>query len=181
MDRHDGKDPFDATTYNSPATLNSMVALRVFCDTFFDQHIRDHVEPIHETSLTNFVTLITSSDAFFARARAVIPELQPLASPNETTHSNPNIQRVLQLTKDLRRSPSADLSELVEDLVWSRLAKLSWQQRAHQTGHIVKDSKEQKSRPSSPLIPSKVLLSLELHSLLADSPRSQAEYSSHRQ
>ena len=161
MEREDGKDPFDASTYDSPTSLNSMVELRVFCADFFDDHIRGDAETIDQSSLIRFVSLIASSETLFTRARAVVPELQSYPSPNETPHPNPNIQRVLQLTEDLRRLPPPDFGEHMEDVVWKRVAKDRRERRARHLGYLGNDSKGQSTRSGSPLIPRKHLLSLE--------------------
>ena len=73
MERQDGRDPFDPQTYYSEngLTITTMVELRVFCASFFESHVRHNMDPTPEETMTKFIKLITDSDFFFARARAV--------------------------------------------------------------------------------------------------------------
>ena len=143
MNRPAGKDAFDPKTYTAPATISSMVELRTFCVAFFKDHVRDHTGPLDENLLAKFINLITSSEAIFARARAVIPEFQLRVPPGELAHSNPNIRRVLQLTDHLPLSFGTECGPLTEHIAWSRLYRdgkelldieAENKQRAHQ-GH----------------------------------------------
>lgn len=158
MDRQDSKDPLDPKTYNSPATIKSMIELRAFCAAFFEEHIRGSTEATDQALLIKYITFITSSKSFFARARAVIPELQLSVPASTLSKMNPNIQRVLELTEDLRRSPDTEPGKLVEDSAWSKLAKGGLEQRAKQDERLAKESKghtKQSSGASSSSRPGK--------------------------
>lgn len=158
MDRQDGKDPFAATTYVVPMTINTMIELRAFCAAFFEENLRAQAKSMDQDLLTNFISLIAGSKKVFARARAVIPELQ-LLGPSDTSKMNPNVQRVMQLTEHLRRWPDADYDDLPEESVWSKLAKDGEAQRAKEAGVLFKKSlghKRQASAASSPLRPRKL-------------------------
>ncbi len=152
MERRDGKNPFDAATYTSPATIKSMVELRAFCAAFFEEHVRDHSPTSDQKLLNEFISLICHSNLLFARARAVIPELQLQSSKNNTVHENPNVHRVLQLTKDLRGSPDSIWDHLIEESAWTRLAKDGHEQYKQETQRNAKDMKENRADNSdSPL------------------------------
>ena len=116
----DRPDVFDPETYTSPMTIDSMIRLRAFCAEFFKENVRGNTEKAtDEELLDKFTTLITTSRPIFARARAVIPELQ--VPPRQIELINPRIRRVLQLTEQLNGSPESGWSALPEDAVWARL------------------------------------------------------------
>ena len=161
MERRDGRDPLNAKTYSSPATIQSMIELRAFCAAFFDQLVRVRAPPINDHLLARFVTLITSKAALFARARAVIPELQLRLLNSEMAHLHPNVQRVLQATEDLRRSPDADGGVLIEGSVWSRLAQDGQERFGSEAEVVMRESKARPRKTSganSPLGPGKSLV-----------------------
>lgn len=119
MERSDGKDPFLMATYYAPSGFNitTMVELRAFCAGFFEL-IR--TKAATQEQLNKFLTLITVSSTLFARARAVIPELQ--VTEDVTTHPNSNTERVLIATKPFRGTPATTWGSLPDDPVWSQLA-----------------------------------------------------------
>ena len=122
MGEKDG-DPFDPKTYSLPMTIASMIKLRAFCAAFFEEHIRDRTKAIDQDLLAKFIKLITFNEYFFARAQAVIPELQSLTPLDGIPHMSSNIQRVLELTEHLRRGVDKSPITLPENPVWSKLAK----------------------------------------------------------
>lgn len=154
MERRDGKDPFDAATYTSPATIKSMIELRAFCAAFFEEHVRDHSPTNSPKLLDRFLDLICHSNLLFARARAVIPELQLQNSKSKLMHSNPSIQRVLQLTEELRGSPDSIRDHLIEESAWTRLAKDGQVQYTKEAERIAKVLKENCASISGSPIPS---------------------------
>ncbi len=122
MERQDGRDPFDPRTYYSEngLTITTMVELRVFCASFFECHVRHNMNPAPEEMMTKFIKLITNPDFFFARARAVIPELQV---PNtETFHKNINTRRILLETQEFRGPPGKRWSIHADESAWSKLS-----------------------------------------------------------
>ena len=122
MERQDGRDPFDPQTYYSEngLTITTMVELRVFCASFFEHHVRHNTNPTLEQTMTKFIKLITDSDFFFARARAVIPELQV---PNTVSfHEDINICRILLETQKLRGQPGKKWSIHADESAWSKLS-----------------------------------------------------------
>lgn len=159
MERQDGKDPFDAKTYNSPATISTMIELRAFCAAFFELNIRANTA-IEETLFAKFITLITTSTKFFARAQAVVPELQ--GQQNETTYVNPNVQRVLQGTLELHSSNPKDWENLIEESAWTRLAQDGQEQFAKELERVAKTPQEHKRHTGVAKSPP--------HSIVATSP-----------
>ncbi len=123
MERRDGRNPFDIATYTLPATIKSMIELRAFCAAFFEEHVRDSSSTTDQELLDQFSTLICHSTLLFARARAVIPELQRPIPKNTLMQMNPNIQRVLQRSEDLCGLPDSSWDHLIEESAWTRLAK----------------------------------------------------------
>ena len=122
MERQDGRDPFDPQTYYSEngITITTMVELRVFCASFFESHVRHNMDPAPEDTVTKFIKLITDSNFFFARARAVIPELQV---PNTVSfHEDINICRILLETQKFRGPPGKKWSIHADDSAWSKLS-----------------------------------------------------------
>ncbi|MCJ1450909.1 hypothetical protein MMC28_001243 [Mycoblastus sanguinarius] len=121
MDRPDGKDPFDPKTYSFPATtIQTMVELRAMCADFFDREVRVNTNT-DQIAMAKFIKLITHTNTFFARARAVIPELQ--VPQQEVSHSYANIQHVLHATQDHRGPPDKRWDPLTEAPFWSQLTK----------------------------------------------------------
>ena len=122
MERQDGRDPLDPQTYYSEngLTITTMVELRVFCASFFEHHVRHNIDPLPERTMTKFIKLITASDFFFARARAVIPELQV---PNTVSfHEDINICRILLETQRFRGQPGKKWSIHADESAWSKLS-----------------------------------------------------------
>ena len=153
MDHQDGRDPFDAETYSSPMTIKSMIELRAFCAAFFEDNIRKGTKTIDPDLLARFIALITSSKPFFARARAVIPELQFFSQPTGLSCVNPNVQRVLQLTEDLRHMPDTGNGKLIEEAAWSKLAKDGQEKRTDKAERLANEPDKRMDRPNSPLYP----------------------------
>lgn len=153
MERQDGKDPFDPATYVGPATIKSMIELRAFCAAFFDEHIRDSTTTTGRELLVKFFNLICHSTHLFARAQAVIPELQPShMSQSEMKHMNSNVQRVLQVTEDLRRSSHTRFDNLAEESAWTKLAKNGEEQVKKEAERLAKETtKSEASGSASPL------------------------------
>ena len=121
MERPDGKDPFEFNTYYSAngLTITTMIDFRAFCADFFERHVRPST-PTDEAMMAKFIKLITRTEILFARARAVIPELQVVQ--DESSHENANIHHVLLATRELRGSVMKRWSNLPEDLAWTKLA-----------------------------------------------------------
>ena len=122
MERQDGRDPFDPQTYyaESCLTITTMVELRVFCASFFESHVRHNMNLTPEETVIKFIKLITDSTFFFARARAVIPELQV---PNTVSfHEDINICRILLETQKFRGPPGKKWSIHADDSAWSKLS-----------------------------------------------------------
>ena len=121
MERSDDKNPFDPDTYDRPAlSIKTTLELRAFCAEFFDRHIRTSVKT-DEEDIAAFLALITYSQSFFARARAVIPELQ--APDVESSHPNENVQVFLYAIRDMRGPPGMKWEFLPEESAWTKLAK----------------------------------------------------------
>lgn len=123
MDRQDGKNPFDYETYIKPAaSIKTMIELRAFCAEFFEKEIAVNNKATDEVRMTSYLKLITYSPNFFARARAVIPELQ--TSQEESFHqSNPNVQAAIDATYILRGHSDTKWEFLPEEPAWSKLVK----------------------------------------------------------
>ena len=78
------------------------------------------MNPTPEDMMTKFIKLITDSDFFFARARAVIPELQV---PNTVSfHENINTSRILLETQRFRGPPGKKWSIHADESAWSKLS-----------------------------------------------------------
>ena len=123
MELQDGRDPFDRQSYYSETglTIATMTKLRAFCTSFFDRSVRHKTDPTNEEMISKFIKLITHSDFFFARARAVIPELQV---PNTViSHENIDICRILIETQKFRGSPGKKWSITPDESAWSKLSE----------------------------------------------------------
>ena len=124
-------DAFNVRTYTSPATVASMMKLRQFISDYFTQNIcladpgstqhfhDDHDRHAQDFNIQPFLGLITYSPAIFARARAVIPQLQ-ISQHQEVCHPNPNIEALLMATMDLRGQQYGSGEELPEEVVWQK-------------------------------------------------------------
>lgn len=136
MERQDNKDPLDVATYTSPATIKSMIELRAFCAAFFEVYVRKQLSPITDQDiLGRFLKLICHSLLVFARARAVIPELQTQDSECEVKSDNINVERVLRATEQLRRRLGEGGGvKLIEESAWMRLAQDGKEQFAKDVG-----------------------------------------------
>ena len=122
MERQDGHDPFDPQTYYAEncLTIATMLELRVFCASFFESHVRHNMNPAPEETMARFIKLITDSGFFFARARAVIPELQV---PNTVSfHENINTCHILLETRRFRGPPGKRWSIPADESAWSKLS-----------------------------------------------------------
>ena len=123
MERSDGKNPFDPETYNRPAvSIKTMLELRAFCADFFNKHIRTSVDT-DEQDIAAFLALITQSSGFFARARAVIPELQVPDVESSLSNENESVQLFLDATRGARGPSGKQWEFLPEEPAWTKLAK----------------------------------------------------------
>lgn len=137
MDRSDRRNPFDPQTYFIPEqTIETMIELRAFCAAFFETHVRNRTDADTE-DIAAFVALITHSQATFARARAVIPELQLPDGEPFFLNSNANVQELHSATKHLR---GLRWESLLEEPAWGRLVTAGTIQQtenvmSNETGH----------------------------------------------
>lgn len=153
MERPDGRDPFNHDTYNKPAaSIKAMLELRAFCADFFQKHIRTGVKTREEDSVS-FLALIMHSTSFFARARAVIPELQ--ASEVDSFHPNQNVQLFLLATQGMRGPPGKEWEFLPEEPAWTKLAKDGMEIMAKIAANEGMEHKKQSSNASSHSAPCK--------------------------
>ena len=144
MERPDGRNPFDPNTYNKPAaSIKAMLELRAFCADFFQKHIRTSVKTNEEDSVS-FLALMMHSPFFFARARAVIPELQ--APDVDSFHPNQNVQLFLLATQGMRGPPGKKWEFLPEEPAWTKLAKDGLENLAKISAN---DGTEHKKQPSN--------------------------------
>lgn len=154
MDRSDGKNPFDPETYFIPnRTIQTMLELRAFCADFFDNRVRNRVDT-DPADIAAFVTLITHSQELFARARAVIPELQIPEGEPLLPNSNADVQEVHVATQYLRGPPGLQWEYLPEEPAWAQLITVGMNQEAKNvvnngTGHKKQLSDASARGPSS--------------------------------
>lgn len=150
MEPPDGKNPFDPDTYNRPAaSIKTMLELRAFCADYFDKHIRNSVNP-DEEDVAAFLGLITQSPNFFARARAVIPELQtPDVDLSHLNDLNDNVKVFLYATSGVRGPPGKKWEFLPEEPAWSKLAKDGMENLAKNLAKEGKGHQKQASDASS--------------------------------
>ena len=121
MERTDGKDPFDPETYSNPtASIETMLELRAFCADFFEKRIRIGTKT-DEDAIASFLALISHSPSYFARARAVIPELQ--APDVEYANPNNEVKVFLYATSSMRGQSGKKWDLLPEEPAWTELAK----------------------------------------------------------
>lgn len=163
MERSDGKNPFDPETYIRPAaTIQTMLELRAFCADFFEKRIRTSVNT-NEEDIAAFLTLITHSPNFFARARAVIPELQAPAGESFPSILNDNVQVFLYATQDVRGPPGKKWEHLPEEPAWTRLAKDGFENYTKNVEIDGLGHKKQLSNASARASPSKYTSIPQLH------------------
>jgi len=114
--------PFDPAKYTNPSTITKMTSLRQFCFEHFETHIRASPSrpASHDENLVGFIELITASEPIFARARAVIPELQVPKQDTEIHHDNGKIQFLLIATNEMRGPPGKVWDVLPEEAVWRK-------------------------------------------------------------
>ena len=155
MDRQDGKDPFDYHTYyaENGLTIATMIEFRAFCAGFFECHVRSST-PTNEASMAKFIKLITRAEVLFARARAVIPELQ--VPQDQSSHENANIRRVLLATQQLRGSNTKPWGNQPDELAWLKLAN-DGQALVDKEGKEGKGHVKQASNAGGQASPSKLL------------------------
>lgn len=134
MERQDGKNPFDPSTYTKPAlTIETMLELRAFCASFFDAHVRrtaDAKNTVHEEAIESFLALIIHSPQFFARARAVIPEFQvpsdfvveESSSSSSASSWSDGVKVLVEATKGWRGPKGKTWESLPEEPAWEKLA-----------------------------------------------------------
>ena len=121
MDRSDGRNPFDPQTYFIPnRTIQNMLELRAFCADFFEKHVRNRVDT-DAADIAAFVTLINYSQDLFARARAVIPELQTPNGEPLLPNSSAYVQEVHSATRYMRGPPGLWWEHLPEEPAWAQL------------------------------------------------------------
>ena len=104
-----------------------MIELRHFIADYFTTHIRaEHTPTASSGNLDEdqhnfqaFIRLVTYSPAFFARARAVVPELQ-LHHSEDVSHLNLKIEALLKATMDLRGGDDRRGQDLPEEIVWQK-------------------------------------------------------------
>ena len=99
-----------------------MIELRAFCADFFDKRIRSSsTNPASKEEINSFIALLRHSRGYFARARAVIPELQ---FPN-LSYSNPNmrVKTILFHTHEMRDPQGQNWADLPEERAWLDFAK----------------------------------------------------------
>lgn len=127
MEPPDGKNPFDPDTYNRPAaSIKTMLELRAFCADYFDKHIRNSVNP-DEEDVAAFLGLITQSPNFFARARAVIPELQtPDVDLSHLNDLNDNVKVFLYATSGVRGPPGKKWEFLLKSQHGASSRRTAW-------------------------------------------------------
>ena len=153
MERLDGRDPFNPDTYNKPAaSITAMLELRAFCADFFQKHMRTSVKTKEEDSVS-FLALIMHSPSFFARARAVIPELQ--APEVDSFHPNQNVQLFLLATQGVRGPPGKKWEFLPEEPAWTKLAKDGMENMAKMSAKDMTEHKKQPSNANSHSAPGK--------------------------
>lgn len=161
MERLDGKDPFDPETYSRPApSIQTMLELRAFCADFFDKRVRNSAN-LQGEDIASFIALITYSAGFFARARAVIPELQ--APDVGSTHPNVNVQAFLYATHGARGEPGQKLDFLPEESAWTKLAKDGMDNFSKNTVNDETGHKKQPSNTSARRSPGKHTFVLRSH------------------
>lgn len=161
MERPDGKNPFDHETYNRPAaSIKTMLELRAFCAEFFDKHVRTSLNRDDE-DIATFLGLITHSPSFFARARAVIPELE--AADVESCHPNDNVRIFWEATRGMRGPPGKKWEFLPEEPAWTKLAKDGMENIAKNLAKEGKGHKKQSSDAASRGSPSKHELFFQAH------------------
>lgn len=161
MERSDGKNPFDPETYTKPAAnILTMLELRAFCASFFDTQVRASANTDHE-DIAPFLALITHSPIFFARARAVIPELQ--APDVESSHPNANVQILLDATRALRGPPGKEWEFLPEEPAWTKLAKDGMEESAKNLADSEVGQEEEPSDAIARNTPSKHTSIFRLH------------------
>lgn len=119
MEHSEGKNPLNPSTYLTPATISSMIKFRKFCVDYASYHLHDDKGNVYNQSLTQFVSLIAHSDQLFARARAVIPELQ-MPGEQTSSHASPMLHSLLHATLDLRGSADKMWEPLPEEPVWKK-------------------------------------------------------------
>ena len=147
MERPDGRNPFNPDTYAKPAaSIKAMLELRAFCADFFQKHIRTSVKTNEEDSVS-FLALIMHLPSFFARARAVIPELQ--APENDSFHPNQNVQLFLLATQGVRGPPEKKWEFLPEEPPWTKLAQDGMENLAKIIANDGTEHKKQLSNASS--------------------------------
>ena len=144
MERPDGKDPFDPDTYNRPSgNVTTMLELRAFCAEFFDKRIRNETGT-NDQDIQAFITLVCHSSNYFARARAVIPELQgPLDV--EPSNWNPHVTYFVLATRAMRGPSDKQWDLLPEEPVWTELARAGMENleqnlARHGIGHMKQTS-----------------------------------------
>ena len=144
MERPDGKNPFDPDTYNRPSgTVATMLELRAFCAEFFGKCIRNNAGT-DDSDIQAFITLVCHSSNYFARARAVIPELQgpiDVQSPNWNDH----VKYVVSATSAMRGPSDKKWDFLPEEPGWKELARAGMENLEkvlvrHGIGHMKQSS-----------------------------------------
>ena len=101
----------------------------------------------------SFLALIMHSPSFFARARAVIPELQ--APEIDSFHPNQNVQLFLLATQGVRGPPGKEWEFLAEEPAWTKLAQDGMENLAKMSAKDMTEHKKQPSNANSHSTPGK--------------------------
>lgn len=165
MDRSDGKNPFDPDTYCKPViSIQTMLELRAFCADFFEKHVRNSVNTDDE-DIAAFLNLISCSPSFFARARAVIPELQiPEGEPFLPTF-NANVRELLLATRGVRGPPGKQWDHMPEELAWAQFIKDGTKNHVENVANDGTGHEKQPSNASARGSSSKHMLIIQLHQI----------------
>ena len=98
-----------------------MLELRAFCAEFFDKRIRNNAET-NEPDIQAFLALICHSPNYFARARAVIPELQG-PTDVESSDWSAHVRDFVSATRVMKDPSDKQWLLLPEEPVWKELVK----------------------------------------------------------
>ena len=153
-------DPFDPNLYNGGPIVNidGMIVLRAFCAHFYHTRIRSSSIKANTEHDVSFLALIKHSPDFFARARAVIPELQ--APDPVCSNPNLNVQIFLNATRGMRGPPDKKWALLPEEEKWNDYAR---QGEVNLAREIVTRHQKQSSDASSHGSSSKHVTTIQIH------------------
>ena len=121
MERSDGKNPLDPETYSKPApNIQTMLELRAFCADFFHDRVRRSAH-VDEEDITSFLALILHSPSYFARAHAVIPELQ--LSDAESSMLDSHVKVFVCTARGMMGPQPERWDFLPEEPAWAKLVQ----------------------------------------------------------